>query len=199
MRAARLDHRPELPALHLECALQALDGRDQLLLDRQRGRELDRGRDDIVRGLAQVDVIVWVHELRAALSTQDLGGAVGDDLVRVGVGRSAGPRLVDVDRELVVELAVDHLLRGSGDHAGPSPRQEAELAIGLRGRPLDHAQRADEAARKWLAGDREVEDGALRRGAVVRVGRDLHLTHGVALDPRSLGQRRDSRRVPKVG
>ena len=38
------------------------------------------------------------------------------------------------------------------------------------------------APRHPLAGDREVEDGALGRGAVEGVGRDLHLAHRVALD-----------------
>ena len=46
------------------------------------------------------------------------------------------------------------------------------------------------APREPLAGDREVQDGALGRGAVQRVGRDLHLAHRVALDP---GRRRSAR------
>jgi hypothetical protein len=120
--ATGLDDRPELFALDLERALQALERGDQLVLDRRGSRDLDRGRDDVVRGLAQVDVIVGVDELGAALSTQDLRRAVGDDLVGVGVGRGARASLVDVDRKLVVELSVDDLLGGRRDGSRPPPR-----------------------------------------------------------------------------
>ena len=178
--AARLDHGPELLALRRKRALQPLERRDELVLDRARRSELDGGGDHVVGRLAEVDVVVGMDELRSALTTKDLRGAVGDDLVGVRVGRRARARLVHVDRKLVVQLALDHLLRRRGDGAGPASGQEAELAVGLRGRALDHAEGAEEARGQRLAGDGEVQHRALRRGAVVRVGRDSHLAHGVA-------------------
>ena len=66
--------------------------------------------------------------------------------------------------------------RAFGASSRPRP------AVGLGGGELDQRERAQEAARHRLARDREVEDGALRRGAVQGVGRDLHLAHRVALD-----------------
>src|SRR5437879_628388 len=52
-----------------------------------------------------------MDQLRAPLAAEDLGRAVRDDLVRVRVRRGARACLVDVDRKLVVELAIDDLLR----------------------------------------------------------------------------------------
>ena len=74
--------------------------------------------------------------------------------------------------------------------AATSGVEQAELAVRLRGGQLDQGQRADEPAREALAGDREVEDGALGRRAVEGVGRDGHLAHRVALDAGALRGRR---------
>src|SRR4029077_51858 len=90
------------------------------------------------------------------------------------------------DRELVVEPSVYDLLRGGRNRPRPAAGEQPQLACGLGRAPLDEAEGADEAAREGLAGDREVEDGALRRGAVVGVHRDLHLAHRVALRARCL-------------
>src|SRR5438477_11154974 len=127
-----------------------------------------------------------MHELGPACPAENLRRAVGDDLVGVGVGGSSRTGLVDVDRELVVEFSVDDLLRRLDDRAHPALGKKAELAVGLRGGLLDQSERADEPARKWLAGDREVEDGPLRRRSVVGAGGDLHLAHRVFFDSRLL-------------
>jgi len=94
-----------------------------------------------------------MHELGTGSATQDLGRAVGDDLVGVGVGRGTGTGLVDVDGELVVEPAVDDLLGGFDDRPCLLLRQQAELQVGLRGGLLDQAERADESSWEGLAGD----------------------------------------------
>ena len=60
------------------------------------------GREDVVRGLRRVDVVVGVHG-RAEV----LGGERGKHLVDVHVARGAAAGLVDVDRELVVVVAGD--------------------------------------------------------------------------------------------
>jgi hypothetical protein len=80
---------------------------------------VDRGGDGVVRRLAEVDVVVGVHRfLAAALAGQDLVGAAGDHLVGVHVGRGPRAGLEDVDHELVVEFALDHLLGRLQDGAG---------------------------------------------------------------------------------
>src|SRR5437762_171689 len=65
--------------------------------------EVHRRREDVVRALAHVDVVVRVDVFACERR---------DHLVRVHVGRRAGAGLEDVDRELIVELPVRDSLRG---------------------------------------------------------------------------------------
>ena len=96
---AGLDDRPELLGLGGERRVEPLEGRDQLLLDRHRGRELERRRDRVVRALAAVDVVVGV-DLRPPPSRAAARWATTSFMfVLVDV---PGAGLVDVDRELVV-------------------------------------------------------------------------------------------------
>ena len=122
----------------------------------------------VVGALAAVDVVVGVD--RAAVA-QAPGREVGDDLVHVRVGRRAGAGLVDVDRELLVVVAVGDRGGRRRDGAGDVRWQQVQVAVRLRGGHLDQRQGTDEAAREALAGDREVEDGSLGRGAIQGVGR----------------------------
>src|SRR5439155_706367 len=65
-------------------------------------REAHRGRRGVVRGLAHVHVVVGVHVLvRPETATEDLVGAVGQNLVDVHVERDARAGMEDVDDELV--------------------------------------------------------------------------------------------------
>ena len=193
VRPAGLDHRPEGLLAGDEGGVESFERREQLLLDRDRRRELERGRDDVVRRLAAVDVVVRV-DLAAAEAVR---GEVRDDLVHVRVGRGARAGLVDVDREVVVVAALGDLGGGRGDRLGDGSFEEAELGVRLGRGLLDLGERPQEAAREALAGDREVEDGPLGRGAVQGVGRDLELAHGVLLDAGAgrVGHRVDATRV----
>ena len=159
--------------------MQALERRQELLLDGDRRRQLERRRDGVVRALAAVDVVVRV-DLPAVAEARRR--EMGDDLVHVRVGRGARTGLVDIDRELVVVVAVRHR-RGSGrDGARDIRIEQAELAVRLRGGELDEGQRSQESARHALARDREVQDRPLGRRAVQRADRDVHLAHRIALD-----------------
>ena len=178
VRPAGLHHRPELALLGDEGCMQMLQGRDQGLLDRHRRRELQGRWDRVIGALAAIDVVVRMDRP----SAQACAGEVGDHLVHVRVGRRTGPGLVDVDRELVVVLAGSDLCRGRRDRRRDLGVEEPERRVGLRGGELDQRQRADELPRHPLAGDREIENGTLRRGTVERVGGDLHLAHRIALD-----------------
>src|SRR5436190_1100 len=68
--------------------------------------EVHGAREHVVRGLAEVDVVVGVHAL---------AGQRGDDLVGVHVARRTGAGLEDVDRELVVVAPIRHLGRALSD------------------------------------------------------------------------------------
>ena len=66
-------------------------------------RDVDGGRDHVVGGLPEVDMIVGVHEPVAEVAAHQLRCSVGDHLVGVRVGRRARARLEDVEHELIVE------------------------------------------------------------------------------------------------
>ena len=79
---------------------------------------MDCSRDDIIRGLTEINVIVRMDGLRAALTSKDFARPVRDDLVGVHVRRSSGTGLKDIDNEVLVELALRHLSRGTLDGLG---------------------------------------------------------------------------------
>ena len=60
-----------------------------------------------------------------------VAGEVGDHLVGVHVRGGARAGLEDVDRELVVVLALGDRLAGGGDPLGDVAVEQAEVAVGL--------------------------------------------------------------------
>ena len=79
---------------------------------------MDCSRDDIIRGLTEINVIVRMDGLRAALTSKDFARPVRDDLVGVHVRRSSGTGLKDIDNEVLVELAICDLFRHSRNRIG---------------------------------------------------------------------------------
>ena len=106
-------------------------------------------REDVVRRLAHVDVVVRVHVLARERR---------DHLVGVHVRRGAGAGLEDVDRELVVELAGRDPVAGGGDPLRLLRVEQPELGVDARRRGLDPPEPARDRRRDRLAGDREVVD-----------------------------------------
>ena len=153
-------------------------------------RDVHRRGVGVVRGLAHIDVVVGVDGLfRAHHPAQHLDGAVGDHLIGVHVGLGAGPGLPHHQREVVAELAVDHLLRGFDDGVGDGGVELAEVAVGLGASALDDAERAHDRQRLPLPADLEVAERALGLGAPVAVGRHVDRAEGVGFGA-GLGRRR---------
>ena len=75
------------------------------------------GGVSVVTTLGLVDVIIGVDwSLAAQLSAQQLNSPVGDDLVSVHIGLSAGARLPDDEGEvIVVKFSRDDLVRSFAD------------------------------------------------------------------------------------
>ncbi len=180
MGATDLEHVIELGGLGSQRALEMLEAGDQFVLDRLDGGEMDRGRDDVVAGLALVDMVVRVNRrLVAFLAAEQLVGAVGDHLVGVHVGGRAGTGLEDIDGKLGIELAVDHLGGGGDDGGGKFRLDQTELLVDLGGGALDPAHGMDEPRRQRPAADREIGHGALGLHAVVSVRRYFQRTEGI--------------------
>ena len=149
VRAARLDHVVELGGLRLERPRQRLHRRQQVVHRPVECREMHSGREDVVRRLAHVDVIVRVDAL---------AGERRDHLVRVHVRAGARAGLEDVDRELVVELARCNAVGRRGDAARHVGVEEPEIGICTRSGRLDPAEPVRHACRYRLARDGEVRD-----------------------------------------
>ena len=180
--AADLDDARECLRLRLQRVLQMRERRIEQARDLVGRRDVHRGREAVVRRLAHVDVIVGMHRrFRAELAAEHLVGAVGDHLVDVHVGLGAGAGLPDHQREMIVELAVDHLLRGLDDGARAAGVEQAERAVDLGGGALDDAERADQRPRHALGADAEVLDRALGLRAPIAVGRHLDRAEAVGL------------------
>ena len=171
----------KLALLGDERGVQALEARDQRLLDRHRRRELERGRDDVVRALAAVDVVIRVdrRDHRAARwrgwrrprscscwsRCRSPSGRC-----RSGTGRRATPSATS-PAAAAMAAATSASSRPSGAFVSAAATlTSARARMNRRGNALP--------------GDREVEDRALGGRAVQGVGRDLHLAHRIARDAR---------------
>ena len=134
--------------------------------------EVDGGREDVVRALAHVDVVVRVHVL---------AGEGGDDLVGVHVRARARAGLEDVDRELVVVLAARDRIAGDCNPLCFLGVEQPELGVRSGGGGLDPAQPARNGHRDRLAGNLEVAN-RLARFASPQLPFDLR-AHGVEVYP----------------
>ena len=112
--------------------------------------EVDRAREDVVRRLPHVHVVVRVRAV---------AGERRDDLVGVHVRRRARAGLEDVDRELRVVLARGDLVARGGDPLGQLGVEQPELGVHARGRALDAPEPADDRQRDAFSRNREVRDG----------------------------------------
>jgi hypothetical protein len=104
--ATNLDDLVESLLLLVHGILEALQGREELLLELENSGNVHGGREGVVGRGGHVDVVIGVDGLLGAhVTAQHLDGAVGDDLVGVHVGLGTGAGLPDDQREVVIELA----------------------------------------------------------------------------------------------
>ena len=183
VRASRFHDRIELLSFLGETLFEFPEGGQEALIDLQERRDVDRRRDDIVRGLAHVGVVVRMDRpFLAERMAEDFVGPVRDDLVPVHVRRRPAARLEHVEGELGVELAVHHFLAGLDDRLPDLGIKQAELHVRLGRCHLDEPERVDEAAPEADPANGEVLDRSLGLRPPVRVFRDLELPQEVPLD-----------------
>ena len=180
--AADLDDARPAPGLVVEGVAQHLQGGDQAVDDFLGGGDVHGRRIGVVGRLAEIDVVVGVDgRLGAHRPAQHLDGAVGDHLVGVHVRLGARAGLPDRQREVLVELAVDHLLGGGDDGFAEPGIELAQGHVGFGGGPLDHAQGPDHRQGLLLPPDLEVAQAALRLRRPVAIGRNLDGSEAVGL------------------
>ena len=109
MGTAGFDHLTQRYRFSPDAFNKMLERRLQLLLGIQHTGQLNGGRDDIIAGLALIDMIIRVY-----VDTL-LFAEVGNHLVDVHIGTGAGAGLKNVDRKMFPVLSVDQLLGGGND------------------------------------------------------------------------------------
>ena len=168
-----LDDVGELRGLRLQRRAEPVDRRQQIALDLAEGGDVDRRREDVVRGLAHVDVVVRVGPV---------AGERGDHLVRVHVRGGARPGLEDVDRELVIVLAGRDCVAAGGDPLSQVGVELAELGVDPRRGGLQPPELADDGHRDPLAGNRKVlyRLRGLTTPELLSQSRRLHRVHHIA-------------------
>jgi hypothetical protein len=111
-------HVAELFALAPQSGQQLCKGRIQPLAYERNGGQVDCRGNDIVAGLAEINVIVGVDRLFSPpFSGKHFVCAAGDHLVRVHVGRSPRSSLENVKNKIAVENALDHLTGGGANRS----------------------------------------------------------------------------------
>ena len=119
----------ERPGLLRERVPQVHERWDQLPLHRHARRDMNGRGDDVVRRLAEVDVVIGVHRPG---DPDDLVGAASHDFVGIHVRRGARSRLIDVHDELAIQVADRYLLSRSSDGLSDLSFQVAEFPVGER-------------------------------------------------------------------
>jgi hypothetical protein len=150
MRATGFDDVVELQGLALERPGEEVESRQKVVRELVERGEVYGRREDVVRGLAHVDVVVGMNVVPCE---------GGDHLVGVRVRARARAGLEDVDRKLVVELACCHPVGRCGDPLALLRVEQAELRVRACRRRLDSPEPTSDGRRNRLARDAEVLDG----------------------------------------
>ena len=182
MRAADFYDACEFLGFGVESVAQFFHGGEKFLARFRGGGNVHGGGKRVVRGLRHVYVVIRVDGLFAAhLAAGDFDGAIGDDFVDVHVGLRAAAGLPDAQREMLVELSGDDFVGGLRDERGFVGGELAEVLVDERGGFFEDAEGADQLGRHGVLADGEMDERAGGLRAVVAVGGDVDLAHGVGL------------------
>ena len=197
--AADLDDVGELNRLGVKRRAQRADGGQQRQMQRARAGQVHRGGERVVRGLAEIDVVVGVDgAFAAALAGQTLVGDRGQHLVHVHVGLRARSGLPDFQRELFGPFAGENLVGGGDNRVGEFGRQQAEVAVDAGRGFLDQNERREQRVGHAPLADLEMFERALRLRAPMMFRGDGDVAETVAFHSRGheLSVRRVSVRPP---
>ena len=149
-------------------------------------RHVHRGRERVVRRLRHVHVVVGMDRLMTAERLAgDLRAAVGDHLVDVHIELGAAASHPDMQRELVLVLAVQDFVADTDNQVFLGIAKPARLVVDQSGRLFDDRVGGDHLAGHEVVADTEMLEGPLRLSPPKLVGRDVDRTEAVLLDARS--------------
>jgi hypothetical protein len=181
MSSPRFDDIIKFGRLRFEGGFHPFERGKEVFFYPDQSREMDGGRDDVVRRLSAVHVVVRVDGLlRADLPAENLDRPVRDDLVRIHIRGSSAPGLENIHDEMLVMLPGDDLFGGPDDGVLQIAVEAAEFIVHLRGFEFHGSDGLYEAARKADSGYREIVEGASGLRPVKSLGRNFDLPHRVS-------------------
>src|SRR5208282_2738076 len=182
MRAADFHDAGKLFALGVKRVAKFFYGGEKFLPRLRGGGDVHGSGKRVVRGLRHIYVVIRVDGLFAAhRAAGNFDGAIGDDFVDVHVGLRAAAGLPDAKREMRVELPGDDFVGGLRDERGFVGGELAEVQVDERGGFFEDAEGADQLGGHGVLANGEVNERAGGLRAVVAVGGDVDLAHGVGL------------------
>ncbi len=126
VRTANFNDIAEGLRLVIKRGFKDVELRDKLFAKCNHRRHVHRRREDVIRTLALVDVIVWMDlTLHTTHAAQQLTGPVCQHFVHVHIALRAGTGLPDGKGEFVGVLARQHFVGGIHDGGGFVGRQQA--------------------------------------------------------------------------
>ena len=181
---ADLHHAVEFACLGSQGHVQPGQRRQELPLDHLHRGDVDGGRNDVVAGLPQVDVVIGVDQLAAARAAEQLGRPIGDHLVRIHIGGGAGPGLENVDREFRIPASLNHFPARLPDRLRHLLLDQTERLIHRRSSPFDQSQSPYEGPGKPKPADGKIPNRPRSLHAVVGISGHRHLPHRVPFGSR---------------
>lgn len=148
---------------------------------------MNRRREDIVRGLGPVDVVVGMERsVRAKALPRRLSGEVADYLIHVHVRLGSAAGLPDAQGELIIVPACLDRLSGLFDQGNLLSGQKTMASIHHSAALFDPRQGMDQLGGDPLITDGEVVEGPLGLGSPERRGGDVNSADAVVLLPHRL-------------
>src|SRR5262245_31453979 len=132
---------------------------------------MHRARNDIVAGLAKIDVVIGMYRLIAPASAKELSRTVRDYLLGLHIRLGAGASLENVHHELAVQFTLDDSLRRFLDGLRNPRRQQAQGFIGRGRMLLNHPQGPNKHSRKTQRTYWEILKSPRRLGAIIGIRR----------------------------
>src|SRR2546421_9245379 len=117
-----------------------------------------------------------------ARTPQQFAGTIGNDLVRIHVGRGTGAGLKNIEDEVIIELAIHNFLGSAYNRLGNLRIDGTQCLVHLGCSLFDLAESTNKLAWEAQAADRKIKYCALSTGTVISIYWNLHLAHRVALD-----------------
>ena len=174
MGAADLDYVFEFFGFFFQRGGEFIQSRQQHIARGHGGGDMHGGGEGIIRGLTHIAMVIGVNgRFGADLAAQNLDRAVRDHLIGIHIRLRARTCLPHDQREMLIQLAINNLLRGGDHRICQLGGQFARSFIGLGTGAFDHAKRADHGDGLLFPTDGEIHQAALCLGAPIFVTGDL--------------------------